>query len=481
MLATHAFAQKESTHWYVRQQGLTFKQLPPRLLTDGASQRQNGKPVVMSHPQTGELLFYSDSRQLWNKQHQIMSNGDDLSGSSGHASDQTSIAVPFPNNSNLYYMFTMQEAGGITTAGEAEMMLFYSVIDMQGDNGLGTVLDKNIFLCDSLERKLTAVPFADREGYWLIAHQTDNNCFVVWPITSEGIGEPTVQCIGSVALYELGQIRASPDGKMLAMCHWQWYPRPIDLFKFDDSTGEISEPIAIGHFAQNNTLSFSPDSKLLYIGGYDSTFLTQPDPSGYVNVLHQYDVSSYDSASIASTQKSLVMEYVPEITDMQLGLDGKLYCTTRRLTFGPPVDVTFVVVEAPNLSELEGNIRTKVSFFDLSPRPVRPVLPNFMQHYFEGLEPQNGFRDNDMPCRDNSTMSLHPNPTENLIYIDIGDDCFHPDTNLQLFNVLGQKIMEQKILQARGSTLDLSLLASGCYIAVLQLNDFTIAERIIRL
>jgi hypothetical protein len=163
-----------------------------------------------------------------------------------------------------------------------------------------------------------------------------------------------------------------------------------------------------------------------------------------------------------------VFLYVTGISDMQIGLDGKLYCATSTINLGrPPMDVTFVVVENPDLKTLQDNLRTKVSFFDMQPRLSRPVLPNYMQHYFEGLAPIDYPVDVDISCKGAHVIRIYPNPTNHAVSIEIAEECHQPDAFIQLFNVIGQKIMEQSIPNPIGTELDLSLLASGTYVAVL--------------
>ncbi|MBK9045410.1 MAG: hypothetical protein IPL74_01505 [Bacteroidetes bacterium] len=79
----------------------------------------------------------SSSGLIYNKQHQLMVNGDDILGQGWY---NEMVVLPSPNNSDQYYLFSI----GVTFS--SDYGLFYSVIDMSLDGGLGAVTQKNIML-----------------------------------------------------------------------------------------------------------------------------------------------------------------------------------------------------------------------------------------------------------------------------------------------------------------------------------------------
>lgn len=58
---------------------------------------------------TGSLLFYTDGITVWNRNHVPMPNGSGLLGNP--SSTQSGIIVPYPGNTDLYYVFTVHDAG----------------------------------------------------------------------------------------------------------------------------------------------------------------------------------------------------------------------------------------------------------------------------------------------------------------------------------------------------------------------------------
>lgn len=135
LLSFNAVAQKEANIWYFGgKAGLDFNSGSPVALTNGQLNTLEGCASISTA--SGNLLFYTDGKNIYNKNHQIMNNG---SGLLGHLStSQSATIVPMPGSASLFYVFTLDAGGG--TEG-----LRYSVIDMSLDGGLGSVTAKKMF------------------------------------------------------------------------------------------------------------------------------------------------------------------------------------------------------------------------------------------------------------------------------------------------------------------------------------------------
>jgi hypothetical protein len=83
--------------------GLSFASTPPAQLGGSSLTTLDGSATV-SDSRTGNLLFYTDSRDIWDAQHQVMPNGTGLLGHT--SSTQTALIVPAPGDDSLYYVFT---------------------------------------------------------------------------------------------------------------------------------------------------------------------------------------------------------------------------------------------------------------------------------------------------------------------------------------------------------------------------------------
>ena len=117
----------------------------PVPLTNGAMTTTEGCAAI-SDASTGQLLFYTDGITVYNRNHVTMTNGTGLMGN--FSSTQSSIIVPHPGQSNLYYIFTVDDVGGANG-------MRYSVVDMNQSGGFGAVT----------ATKLAASPLQDNVQY----------------------------------------------------------------------------------------------------------------------------------------------------------------------------------------------------------------------------------------------------------------------------------------------------------------------------
>ncbi len=61
-------------------------------------------PSSMCDKRTGDLLFYTEGRNVWDRTFKLMPNGRELRG--GYAATQAALIVPFPESDHQYYLFT---------------------------------------------------------------------------------------------------------------------------------------------------------------------------------------------------------------------------------------------------------------------------------------------------------------------------------------------------------------------------------------
>jgi hypothetical protein len=78
-LSINLYSQKESNIWYFGEfAGLDFSNGAPLALTDGQIDTAEGCATISDA--NGQLLFYTDGKKVWNKNHQVMPNGTGLMG-----------------------------------------------------------------------------------------------------------------------------------------------------------------------------------------------------------------------------------------------------------------------------------------------------------------------------------------------------------------------------------------------------------------
>jgi gliding motility-associated-like protein len=261
LISEIAIAQKELNNWFFgNNAGLNFNSGTPNFLPGGKVVSAAGSSSISDDQ--GKLLFYSDGLTVWNKNHQPMPNGTGLNGNLG--STQTVLITYYPGNKDLYYIFTVDKAGGSNG-------LQYSIIDMRLNGGLGDidVTLKNVPFNLPVTEKIAAVKNKNGRDLWLIVHAYNSNLFFVYSIDCQGGFTPKVYTIGSMISSPdnaRGYMKASPDGTKLVSAN---FTGDFEMFDFDNATGGITNvrviPTSSGTPCGPYGMEFSPDSKLLYL------------------------------------------------------------------------------------------------------------------------------------------------------------------------------------------------------------------------
>lgn len=354
-------SQKETNFWHFGYKaGLDFNSGSPVAVTNGQLNTMEGC-AAMSDKSTGQLLLYTDGVLVWDKTHTQMPNGFGLLGH--FTTTQSAIIIPDPGNPNKYYIFTVDaQAGGVGSNGYGG--LAYSIVDMTLNTGLGDVTIKNQKLITPTTEQLTAVAHCNGNDYWVITHQWNTNSFYAYLVTASGIQPPVVSSIGSVVSTFpcwQGQMKASPNGKMLA---WTIVFDPVNrvnLFRFNNTTGVISNQINVSTGDYAYGVEFSPDNSKLYV-------------SSNQNGVLQYTIGCNNVSGRIRVGPGLSGSPNPSTKALQLGIDGKIYVAR----FAP---ATFLdVINNPNAAGA-GCIYT-INTLSLSGRSCDYGLPNFIQSYF---------------------------------------------------------------------------------------------------
>ncbi|MDO1502281.1 T9SS type B sorting domain-containing protein [Winogradskyella maritima] len=363
LLCSFSFSQNEANHWYFGEfAGLRFTGAEnPSILLDG--ELNTGEGCATISDTNGDLLFYTDGITVFNKNHNVMENGNDLNGN--YTSTNSAIIIPKPNSENIYYIFTTDAQGGPNG-------LQYTEVDMSLDSGLGAVTDdKNIMLFTPISEKLSAIQNSSSTGYWVVAHKYGNNHFLSYRISSNGVDTiPVVSTVGSPinvtgdGFTTLGQMKITPDGRKLVM----GIPNSsFELYDFNNENGSISNSVSIGFFhptsnqlvTQPYGFEFSPDGKLLYVSSGSGIF--------------QFDITT--TAGILDSQYTVKLN-----TDstfgyggLQLAPNGKIYVSEWDNSF-------LHVINSPN--NLQENCNYEEDGLYLGGRKSLLGLPPFIQSFF---------------------------------------------------------------------------------------------------
>ncbi|WP_282044534.1 hypothetical protein, partial [Winogradskyella flava] len=364
------FSQEQTTNWaFGSNAGLSFD-LDTGIVTPTVTAINTPEGCSSISDEDGNLLFYTDGRTVWNRNNQIMSNGDYF-GNTGLLGDPSStssgLIVPHPTDSDLYYIFTVDEphhnnAWAFPNQGPADQSgnpldfyqetflgtqsvpnnddgfnngFNYSLVDMSLNGGLGDVdpilKNEHLITYDTSEpnqtlykcaEKITAVQGGDCESVWVITQFVDT--FYVFKIDNSGNiilppdNPPALPPFISTQGYRrngIGYMKSSPDGTKIAVCHAQNGNLPSDvntapgtgslwLYDFDNDTGVVSNPVNLMANTQCYSTEFSSDSKKVYV------------TTG--NIVRQFDLENNNF----ETQVYIGDQF---ISSMQLAPNNKIY------------------------------------------------------------------------------------------------------------------------------------------------------------
>ena len=407
-------AQLETSVWYFgRNAGLDFKSQNPTILTDGALDNWEG--VACFSDKLGNLLFYTDGQTIWNREHQVMVNGDNLIGN--HGSTESAIIVPWPENVGKYFVFVVDENG--------KGPLSYSVVDMALDEGRGAVTsDKNKILEDLVVEKVTAIRHTNQKAFWLLTRVTgsDNDedhtpngkgtCVVEYQIDKTGIvlssrcefpvGLPDYSKLNFFATSfdfsgAAGYMRVSPNGRFIACATARWADvilqksyTVLDIYKFDPSTGVVSKFVSFESDVDIYGVEFANDaSKLyystnLYVNQLDLTYSTADEIVQSAVVVGYFDYESFGipdfppdlyRADFPSDEayKLAIEQQTPFAGALQLAINGKIYLAQNNCEY-------LGVIENPREKGESCGFNTRGQY--LGGKKSQMGLPNFIPSYF---------------------------------------------------------------------------------------------------
>lgn len=401
-----SFAQLETAVWYFgHNAGLDFNTPEPRVLTDGVLDNWEG--VASFSDEQGNLLFYTDGRTIWNRNHQPMLNGENLLGDM--SSTESAIIVPWPERSGFYFVF-------VVDAYFQEHGLSYSVVDMSLDGGLGGVVDdqKNIQFEDRVAEKVTAVKHSNNVDYWLITREVPGSNFVEYRIDKSGIVLSSRKsfplsaqaiwkdnCIIDKKTNELhcdydysmaiGYMRVSPDGRRIAVANMSAilldenevdFVNILELLNFDPQNGTITNFLTyydknLGFEDNPNTwnntslygVEFADDASKLYFTNFRQIYqmdLTYQMPSQIVKSItkigdfpYTYNKNRPDTTLAGA---------------LQLAINGKIYIALDSYDY-------LAVIENPR--EPGDGCNFVLDGLYLDGRQSGMGLPNFIPSYFK--------------------------------------------------------------------------------------------------
>lgn len=417
------YSQKQANFWYFGSEtvninapgiGLNFSNEPPLVLNECVIPFFESSAVISDS--SGNLLFYSNGTVVINALQDTMPNGFNIIGDM--SSSNGSIIIKKPKSNNLYYLFTTYMNSN----------LYYSIIDMNLNYGNGDVIQKNILLCDSITERLAATYHENSVDIWLCTHERDNDKFVSFLITENGIDTIPIKSIignnyNASWNTRAGQMKFSPNGNKLAIAPQSLN---VEVFHFNKSTGVVYDQILKTTITSFYGVEFSPSDSYLYISN---------------ETIYQYDLNAGND-SLINNSKILITDY--NTRGLQLAPNGKIYVARS----GGYISV----INYPDSVGLSCNYDYDGIY--LYGKTSKLSFPNFISNYFDF---NTGVK---TPSINDENYEMYPNPASSRITI-ASKQLSVNGNKLLLYDLFGKEVLATEIKE---QTIDISLVTQGVYV-----------------
>ncbi|MBK8847855.1 MAG: T9SS type A sorting domain-containing protein [Bacteroidetes bacterium] len=400
----------------------------------------------------GNMLFYTNGYYIADANNDTLLNGTGISPGQyanmfpdGFLIPQAALAIQKPGSDSLYYLFhsTVDNPPDFTES----HFLYYSVIDISTNNGLGEVISKNnIAITDIMNGgKIAATKHGNGRDWWIMVHRAYTNIFIKILVTPYGIDGPFYQTIGSVRDWDAGQAKFSPDGTRYAYYHYR-NNTDLDVFDFDRCSGLLSNwrNDTIEQIVGNVGMEFSPNSQYVYV-------------SNIVN-LYQYDCNPANLASgriLVATYDGFYDSFPPAGTyfcQTQIAPDGKVYVATGNSTR------YYHIIAQPDSPGLACNViqhGLMVPFYF-------NTIPNHPNYFLGANGLCNNLSYESLESGKVKKVTVFGNPTHDKFTL-----WFPPDKDvgeLEIYDVNGNHIRNERVAQwSQYKTVDIGEFSAGVY------------------
>jgi gliding motility-associated-like protein len=321
------FAQNETDNWYFgKNAGIDFGNGDVVVLEDGSMVTPAGCSSISDDE--GNLMFYTNGQTIWNRNHQIMANGDGLAGEIDGV--QSAIIVPKPNDYSTYYVFYTRDN---TQSSPIYFLtgVYYSEVKFDALNPLGYVTDnKDIRIAEvETSSRIAAIHHPESETIRVVCITKDDPVFGyiipegefifrIFNVTTSGVNINPIKRTINESLGRLGAMKFSPDAGYLAFADNA--NQKVYFYQFDNNTINFQHYFtlptipAFGVFLNPYGIEFSQDSKLFYYSGGNFVVQYAYRDLGGMNPVENYLLPVSNPGSL------------------QLARNGKIYISQGNLT-----------------------------------------------------------------------------------------------------------------------------------------------------
>lgn len=312
---------------------LNFDSSPPRIYYQ-KKKIDMGFYCGVCSDSSGRLAFYTNGISIRDTTHNIMLNGDTINPGplwidwqdDSYPNGPFCFALPAPEKHNQYYFFHMGSAffngEGVTSP------FYYTRIDMDRNNGLGEVIQKNQIILPPDKDYIdpVAVKHGNGRDWWIITGELSKPYLYTFLLDPEGVHGPfatTMPYLFPNKEYQSVN-RISPDGHIYVRADGE---QGLYIFDFDRCSGAFDNlrvlPFADEDFFGFATV-FAPDSKHLYVSSWQMVTVLD---LGSPDIMASMDTVAYFDGKSSPHEPFVTGFFTPN-----LGPDGKIYYATTNST-----------------------------------------------------------------------------------------------------------------------------------------------------
>ncbi|TDP57876.1 T9SS type B sorting domain-containing protein [Flavobacterium dankookense] len=275
-----SFSQNETDHWYFgKNGGIDFGNGEVEVLEDSSMVTPAGCSSISDDD--GNLMFYTNGQTVWNKNHQIMTNGEGLSGEIDGI--QSAIIVPKPNDNSTYYIFYTRENVQISPIYFLSG-IYYSEVKFNTQNPLGFLTEnKDIRIAEvASTSRIAAIHHSESNAIRVVCItkpdpvfgyiiQEGEFIYRIFNVTVSGVDLTPVKRVINESLGKLGAMKIAPDASFLAFA--DSVNQKVYFYEYDNDSINfqlyyiLPTIPAFGVFLNPYGIEFSQDSKIFYYTG----------------------------------------------------------------------------------------------------------------------------------------------------------------------------------------------------------------------
>ena len=389
----------------------------------------------------GDLLFVCNGYKLFNKYNKLIENGDSFGNYNWPASASVGyygtsrmgrlhsamVALPRPNYPNQFYLFNSHmNYDTLRLKGQDHYYnLYYSIIDMNANNGYGKVIVKEKLITKgSFNLSIAACKHANGRDWWLVfADRFYDSSKLINKVL---VKSDTIFSIPSTDTLKYSWwargTNFSHDGRYYAYANQQG----LHVYNFNRCTGKLSNMRVANYPISTDTANaevpcFSPNNRYIYM------------PMNYS--MYQYDVeSNFENSAIRVAKTDSFREAyfynISGFTSCQITPDKK------KLIVSSAATRYYHVIDSPDKKGIACNVKLNAIHLPT----ISYAIPHF-PNYTLGADT---CYTNSIQYNTKQDFAIYPNPAHDKITIQF-EESLRKNTSLYITDIIGRVVFQQNL------------------------------------